>query len=169
MKDIFKYFSRNFAPAVLLAGSFMMSSTDITAQTARNANEPRMAWGKNHPVGIPVGINPGRVVWTYAPGAATWEKGDGRWYEDRWNNQDDADWMVSAALIELTGAKNEKKAWEALFKDFNKRHHGKAKGYKRGQKVAVKLNLNNTFAYADNEQLNASPHLTLELLRSLVN
>lgn len=169
MKGIIDYFNRCFATAALVAGSLMMASADIAAQTSGNANEPRMAWGRNHPVGTSFGIHPGRVVWTHAPGAAKWQKGEGRWYEDRWTNQDDADWLVSAALVELTGAKDEKKAWDALFKDFNKRHHGKAKGYRKGQKVAVKLNLNNTFDYADNEQINASPHLTLSLLRSLVN
>ncbi len=146
-----------------------ITDLELIKEVRPNYQTPRLAWGKNHPVGTPRGINPGRVVWTHAPGAAKWQKGEGRWYEDQWNNQDDADWMVATAIVELTGAKDQKKAWEALFKDFNKRHHGKAKGYKRGQKVAVKLNLNNTFEYADNEQLNASPHLALSLLRSLVN
>lgn len=53
------------------------NSTELLAQTVLPVREPRMAWGKNNPVGEAKGIYPGRVVWTHAPGAATWEKGDG--------------------------------------------------------------------------------------------
>ena len=39
------------------------NSTDMLAQTFLPAREPRMAWGKNNPVGEAKGIYPGRVVW----------------------------------------------------------------------------------------------------------
>ncbi len=126
-----------------------------------------MAWGRNNPVGEAVGIYPGRVAWSHAPGTAGWVKGDGRWYEDRWNDQQGADWLVDSAIRTLTGEPDAQKAWEALFKDFNKRH-GRKGAYRRGQKVAVKLNMNNSSTYEDNEQINASPHFALALLRSLV-
>lgn len=146
----------------------IIRSRDIDLTDFDNAT-PRMAWGKGNPVGTPRGIHPGRVAWAHGPGAATWNKGDGRWYEDRWNNQEIIDTMMADVLLTLTGEPDAAKAWKALFADFNKRASGKARPYKKGQKVAVKLNLNNTFEYADNEQLNSSPHLTLALLRSLVN
>ncbi len=132
-------------------------------------SEPRMAWGKNHPVGKGRGIHPGRVAWSHAPGAARWIPGEGRWYEDKWNSQEATDGMVADVLTTLTGELSQAEAWNALFNDFNKRTGRKKRGYKKGEKIAVKLNLNNTFEYADNEQINASPHLTLSLLRSLVN
>lgn len=146
----------------------IIRSSDIDLREFDNAS-PHLAWGKNHPVGKPVGVNPGRVAWAHGPGAATWNKEEGRWYEDRWNNQEIIDAMMDDVLLSLTGKTEAKEAWKALFSDFNKRQTGKAKPYKKGQKIAVKLNLNNTFDYADNEQLNASPHLTLALLRSLIN
>lgn len=131
---------------------------------------PRMAWGANHPIGEARGIHPGRVAWSHGPGAASWNKTEGRWYEDRWNDQEAIDAMMSDVLLTLTGETDGKTAWKALFTDFNKRNgRNKGKGYSKGEKIAVKLNLNNTFDYKDNEQLNASPHLTLALLRSLVN
>ena len=132
-------------------------------------DEPRMAWGRNHPIGSPHGIHPGRVAWSHIPGAARWTPGEGRWYEDRYNSQEATDMMIADIISTLTDETDPKKAWEALFKDFNKRTGRKVKGYRKGEKIAVKLNLNNTFEYADNEQINASPHLTLSLLRSLVN
>ena len=63
-------------------GTLMLveNSTELLAQTVLPVREPRMAWGKNNPVGEAKGIYPGRVVWTHAPGAATWEKGDGFWF-----------------------------------------------------------------------------------------
>lgn len=75
------------------------NSTDLLAQAILPVTEPRMAWGKNNPVGTPRGIYPGRVTWAHAPGAATWEKGTGFWYEDRWNNQEDADWLINQSIV----------------------------------------------------------------------
>lgn len=156
---IMKLFAKIFSIAALLCASLTASAqTDV-----------RLAWGAGNPVGTPVGINPGRVVWTHAPGAASWPKGEGRWYEDRWNDQASSEWLLGNAITNLTGEPTQRAAWNALFKDFNRRQGRGAKSYKKGQKIAVKLNLNNTFEYADNEQINASPHLTLALLRSLVN
>ena len=152
-------------------GALMLveNSTDMLAQTFLPTREPRMAWGKNNPVGEAKGIYPGRVVWTHAPGAATWKKGEGFWFEDRWNNQADADWLLNQSLLSLTGEKKEKAAWKSLFIYFNQQHDKGQRGYKKGERIAIKINQNNTFSHEDCEQLNASPHLTLALLRSLVN
>ena len=133
------------------------------------AQTPLQIKGPNDPVGTPKGIFPGRVSWTHAPGAAHWPgPGNGKWYEDQWTDQSAADWMVSQALTNLTGEKSQKKAWEALFVFFNKEHKGVSTGYQKGQKVAIKVNMNNTESYAENGEINASPHLTLALLKSLV-
>lgn len=97
-------------------GTLMLveNSTDLLAQAFLPTREPRMAWGKNNPVGEAKGIYPGRVVWTHAPGAATWEKGEGFWFEDRWNNQVDADWLLNQSLLSLTGEEKGKAAWKSL-------------------------------------------------------
>ena len=70
--------------------------------------------GVNDPKGEGKGIFPGRVVWSHAPGAATWNETDGFWFDDRWNNQEKCDWLVRKSLTELTGQKNEKAAWNAM-------------------------------------------------------
>ena len=151
-------------------GTMMLveNSTDLLAQTLLPTREPRMAWGKNNPVGEAKGIHPGRVVWTHAPSAATWEKGNGFWYEDRWNNQESADWLLQHSLLSLTGERKEKAAWKALFVYFNQQQQRGKRSYRKGEKIAIKINQNNTFSYEDSEELNASPHLTLALLRSLI-
>ncbi len=144
------------------------NSGEMLAQIVLPVSEPKMAWGKNNPVGTAKGIYPGRVVWSHAPGAATWEKGTGFWYEDHYTNQSDADWLVVQSLLSLTGEKSEKKAWNALFAYFNREHGKGGKGYRKGEKIAIKINQNNTFSHDDSEELNASPHLVLSLLRSLI-
>ena len=101
--------------AFCLCGTLLMveNSADLLAQAVLPVREPCMAWGKNNPVGEAKGIYPGRVVWTHAPGAATWEKGTGFWFEDRWNSQEDADWLLQQSLLSLTGERKGKDAWKA--------------------------------------------------------
>lgn len=146
----------------------VVRSRDINVSVAGQSG-PRMAWSANHPIGDAVGIHPGRVVWSHRPGAATWKKGEGRWSDDTCNSQESTDGMITDVLTSLTGEADEAMAWKALFRYFNQTHGRGKREYKKGEKIAVKLNLNNTFEYSDNEQLNASPHLTLSLLRSMVN
>ncbi len=140
----------------------------MTLQAADGKLVP-MVMGPNAPVGEAKGIFPGRVVWTHAPGAASWDAETGNWFDDRWNRQEDTDWMVSQAIRSLTGTKTDRKAWKALFKSFNATHHGKAAGYKKGQKIAIKANMNNSYSNADSKEINASPHMVLSLLRSLID
>lgn len=145
--------------------SILLLAYSITMQ----AQEIKMMRGANDPVGTPQGIHPGRVAWTHAPGATTWPgEGSGNWYEDQWNNQELTDWLVSNAVTTLTGCKNEAKAWDALFKSFNQKVHNQKKGYKKGQKIGIKVNMNNTYNYEESGEINASPHMVLALLRSLI-
>jgi uncharacterized protein (DUF362 family) len=123
----------------------------------------------NKPVGIGKGIHPGRVVWVHDPAVANWDGVTGNWWEDRFNSQPEADKMMSASLISITGEKSVKKAWNALFSSFNETHHGKALGYTSGQKIAVKINENNTSEHANTNEINASPQMVLALLKRLIN
>ena len=122
----------------------------------------------NRPMGVGKGIHPGRVAWIHAPGVATWDGTTGKWWEERWNDQSKADAMVREGLLRLTGEQNAKAAWKALFIQFNETHGRGSHAYVKGEKIAIKLNMNNTFSYTDNEELNSSPYVTLALLRSLV-
>lgn len=124
----------------------------------------------NSPMGVARGINPGRVVWVYAPEATPWNGSSGYWWDDNGTSQTVVDQMQSRSLRELTGATNDVAAWNALFRQFNQTHGRGDVGYQSGEKIAVKINLNNSGGYgeADN-QLDASPHQVLSLLRQLVN
>ncbi|MBP3245808.1 MAG: DUF362 domain-containing protein [Bacteroidaceae bacterium] len=133
-----------------------------------NPVSPKLFVAPNQPIGEGKGINPGRVAWIHNPGVASWDGRTGLWVEDRWNNQQKADDMIREAIIQLTGETTAQKAWKALFCHFNKEHGRGSRGYKKGEKIAVKLNMNNAITHHDTIELNSSPFLTLALVRSMV-
>lgn len=125
----------------------------------------------NQPSGEARGICPGRVVWIHEPEAARWDgnPAGGSWYEDRFTDPVLADQMLSRALRRVTEAKTDADAWAALFRHFNQTHGRGQAGYRPGERVAVKLNLNSSKRKADEAQgLYNTPQLTLALLRQLV-
>jgi len=134
-----------------------------------NGVKPRLFVAPNQPIGEGRGIHPGRVAWIHSPGVARWDGKTGLWVEDRWNDQAKADAMIPQAVMELTGETTAKKAWRALFRHFNKKHGRGNRGYKKGEMIAVKLNLNNAITHHDTIELNSSPFVTLALVRSMVN
>ena len=133
-----------------------------------NGRQPRLFVGPNQPMGEGRGIHPGRVAWVHSPGVASWDGKSGLWVEDRWNDQAKADRMVTEAVMQLTGEPTAKKAWRALFRHFNKTHGRGNRGYKKGETIAVKLNMNNAITHRDTIELNSSPFVTLALVRSMV-
>ncbi len=133
-----------------------------------NPQSPKLFVAPNSPIGTGRGIHPGRVAWIHSPGVAKWDGRTGLWVEDRWNDQAKADGMVREAVVQLTGEPTPKKAWKALFKHFNKNHGRGNRGYKKGEMIAVKLNLNNAITHHDTIELNSSPFVTLALVRSMV-
>ena len=133
-----------------------------------NPQSPKLFVAPNSPIGTGRGIHPGRVAWIHSPGVAKWDGRTGLWVEDRWNDQAKADGMVREAVVQLTGEPTPKKAWKALFKHFNKNHGRGNRGYKKGERIAVKLNLNNAITHHDTIELNSSPFVTLALVRSMV-
>ena len=120
------------------------------------------------PLGVERGIFPGRVVWVHDPDVAKWDGANGNWWDDANTSQIETDKMLPAALTSLTGEKKQSKAWDALFRYFNKSKKNKDEGYLVNQKIAIKINENNTYSHADDNELNASPQLVLTLVRSLI-
>ncbi len=118
------------------------------------------------PLGVPRGIVPGRVTWAHDPKAVTWD-GSGSWWKDANNNQAVIDRMVFHSIRGLTNQKSDAQAWSAIFHYFNRTHGRGNAGYKTGEKIAIKANLNNTTDHGAIDRLNSSPHLILSLVRGL--
>jgi hypothetical protein len=132
--------------------------------------------GPNKPIGVGKGIFPGRVVWVHNPEVATWDGKTGEWWDDAYTNEAVVERMMSKALQGLSGKKTDKEAWDALFRHFNKTQHKTDAGYKRGEKITIKINCNRD-VYPDEGWTHravtrkgmASPHVVNALIRQLVN
>jgi hypothetical protein len=123
--------------------------------------------GPNAPVGIARGIHPGRVVWVHDPGAISYDF-TGYWWDDVYNNQTAIDNMVSKSVRWLAGTTSDQAAWNAIFTYFNQKNGNGNNGYQDKEKIAIKVNLNNTTGYDDTNEINASPHIILAVVRQLV-
>lgn len=157
--------NRNLKISVLILFVLLIinNSHILFAQT-----NPPMIHGINKPIGIARGIFPGRVVWVHDTLAAKWDGSTGFWWDDKVSSQQEPIKMLTASLISLTGAENEREAWDKLFRYFNKTKKNLNKGYGPEEKIAIKINTNNTYEHADVNEVNASPQMVYALVRSLV-
>ncbi|UCD13273.1 MAG: hypothetical protein JSW60_06865, partial [Thermoplasmatales archaeon] len=92
----------------------------------------------NDPIGTPQGANPGRVVWVWNPNATGWDGSSNYWWYEQYNNQSVIEEMFSAGLQKLANETSDYDAWDTLFQHFN----GDG-GYQSGEKIVIKVNLNN--------------------------
>jgi hypothetical protein len=127
-----------------------------------------MVLGANKPVGTARGIFPGRVIWIHDTLAAKWDGVNGYWWDDKYTSQIEATKMLAASLKSLTGETQDDKAWDKLFRYFNAAKKNIDRGFKNDEKIAIKINENNTNAHANNNNINASPQLVYTLLQSLI-
>ena len=143
-----------------------MTRRQFALQIAAASSLPSSLFAATSPLGVPRGVVPGRVTWAHDPAAVTWD-GTGSWWADANNNQSVIDHMVSRSIRGLTNQKDDAQAWSAIFHSFNRTHGRGNAGYKAGEKVAIKPNLNNTTDHGTIDRLNSSSHLILALIRQL--
>lgn len=164
-----------FAPVILVAFLLIFSITSNVYGVNKNKKDYEItSWEPipNQPIGTPKGVNPGRVVWVWNPNV-TREKLIGFWWLKINNNQKEIEQMFSDGIRNLVGVENDKVAWDILFKYFNLEHGNGEIGYQPGEKIAIKVNLNNCYSFfsyftKDNDR-DASPYVVKALLRQLVN
>ncbi len=146
-------------------------AVDAAAIVTRYDFQPKQ---RNVPLGVARGVFPGRVVWARDPKAAHWS-GDiasktDQWWMDSNNDQARVDAMLSTTLRKLTGAATDDQAWTAIFTYYNASKRGLHKtGYRPGEIVAVKVNLNNSSVKGPDNIVNVSPQVALAMVRQLVN
>jgi hypothetical protein len=125
----------------------------------------------NEPIGVPIGVNPGRVVWIWNPNATEREH-FGLWFDAQNNNQQVIDEMYSQGIQGLAGIDNNTEAWDAIFRYFNIAHGKGDVGYQPGEKIAIKINMAYCFVnpYShDEKRINANPYVVKSLLHQLIN
>jgi uncharacterized protein (DUF362 family) len=163
MKARYIYAASFFIIAVACSFLFLTNKTEIANASSVDVNSIL----SNSPIGVEHGIFPGRVVWVFDPKAATWDGTNKYWWDEKSTSQVETDKMLENVLKSLTGKGTEAMAWDALFKNFNKEKKNIANGYTINQKIAVKINQNNTRSHADTTGLNGNPQLVYALIASL--
>jgi hypothetical protein len=142
---------------------FGQNGTVLNAQTNAIMNS-----GINKPIGAARGIYPGRVVWVHDTLVSKWNGVNDFWWDDKYTSQKEVIKMLGNSLSSLTGEQKEEKAWDKLFRYFNLAKRSLDKAYSPHEKIAIKINENNTYAHEDINEINASPQLVYALVRSLI-
>ncbi len=165
-----KFVEARYMAAVLFLAVGIGGAMIFTAQSSIETKADNLAiWYKpNIPLGEARGNFPGRVAWGHNPKIASWDGKTGFWWDDKYNNQEETNKLFTQTLCTLTKKKNEKQAWDQLFRFFNKTKHNQDKGYQSGEKITVKINENNTSAHENTNEINANPQVILSLLNSLI-
>jgi len=125
------------AAAVAIIWGSLCATASRPATAAFSPSEPA-----NSPMGTGEGIHPGRVVWVHDDKAANWDGSTGNWWDEKNTDQKTVDAMVSSAIQGLTGKSTDAQAWDALFRHFNKTAGSADAGYQKGEKIAIKINMN---------------------------
>jgi uncharacterized protein (DUF362 family) len=120
----------------------------------------------NAPMGTAKGIHPGRVFWVHEPNATGWDGLTGNWWDDSNTDQELVDSMISETIRGLVSDTNDAVAWDDLFRHFNSNKGKGSVGYQPGEKIVIKINMNNSGL---NNEIDASPHMVRGLLRQLVH
>ncbi|MDE6727268.1 MAG: DUF362 domain-containing protein [Oscillospiraceae bacterium] len=146
--------------------SSQTSTTDNSQAIPYDGNYPQ-----HSPLGVGIGTVPGRVVWAYDPDSVEWD-GNGYWWETDHFNEAVILKMVNDSIASLGGKDTAKDGWNALFAS-NKNSRGMNGGYTKGEKIAIKANINGSAVFDDDTsgETNMSytnPVLLKALLTSLV-
>lgn len=151
-----------------------LTQTDSTAASLNFG-----AFAPNSPIGVAKGIMPGRVVWVHNPDAT--DKNCSNTSGDYWfdnTNQNVVDDMLGNAIRGIAGQGDLKLAWDTIFKYFNETHGRGIKGYTKGEKIYIKINVTNSCCASwsnktkktnNFDQMDSTPELCLSILRQLVN
>jgi hypothetical protein len=137
----------------------------------------------NSPFGVPQGIIPGRVVWSWNPDATNenctndLSKNDG-YFLTKNNNQEVIDKMLEGSILALTNKKSQKEAWDGIFRYFNMQKGRSDNAYKNTETVFIKINqgcanwsTNSDFTRRRGSlgYSETSPQIILSVIRQLVN
>ena len=158
-----------FTGIVLLLVGITLTITLITKNPELLKADIEPWYQPNIPVGEARGIFPGRIAWTHNPSVATWDGKTGFWWEEQHTDQSECNKLLNDALLLLTSTTSEQESWEAIFRYFNQTRKGLDQGYRKHEKIAIKINQNNTGSHENNNEINTTPHLVFSTLSSLIN
>ena len=144
-----------------LACAAMVREMNETNAYAEDTGTFTPADGPNQPMGTARGIFPGRVAWAYDLNACNWDGKSKYWWSSEFNDQAKITAILTKTICSVAGQSAISNAWDALFRDKNG-----GPTYVKGEKIAIKLNLNNG---GKSNAIDASPQSVFALLDGLVN
>lgn len=167
-----------------LLGIFLMAVLQVGTMAAQHGHSNQSAtkaatkydWkpdASNKPIGDAKGIYRGRVSWAHMPGVAhwagDWKSMENSWWSDQSTDQDGVNAMLGAIIRSLSGQNKYEEAWQAIFKYHNKTLSRNNVGYKKGEIVAIKLNMNGTFRITRHTNAtDTSPQMVYAMIEQLV-
>ena len=166
---------RDFLKTSLLSGAAALTALKVPLAHAQAAPAVQPPFSPidaaNSPMGTAFGVKPGRVSWAFDPKATSWDGVTNApgWWDDSNTHPEPVAAMLSGTIRSVGDAKTDKEAWNKIFIDFNKRHGKGAVGYKKGEKIVIKMNLNQMHNHGTGTNDSyIAPQLSQALLRQLV-
>lgn len=141
-------------------------------KTAVTVTGNRQVYPRHRPYGKGIGAKPGRVVWSHDRKSVRWD-GKGYWWKPEHFNDAVVMKMFRSSIASLGGTKKVKAGWQRLFRAQNKRRGKGNRKYKKGEKIAIKANINGSGVFDDDnsgktKMSYTNPVLLKALLTSLV-
>jgi len=168
---------RRFLQQATILGGLTTCRTVWPAQKEPVPDRPE----PHPPLGKGQGIYPGRVVWVHDPKVTDWQgPGDGHWWQPGRIKQDRLNAMLARCVMELAGQTHLAKAWDQIFRHFNRTHGRGDVGYRTGEKIVIKPNWVGLIWRDRNvdpetyrlvrrqDYMNTSPQILIALLTQLV-
>lgn len=160
---------RNLKGGVMTAS--MLTGTALLPSHESAGKFVQTRFPQHAPLGKGFGLFPGRVVWVHNPKAVSWSE-QGYWWEPEHFSESAILTMLRDGICRLSGQPEAKTGWQALFQWHNESRN-KNGGYKPGQKIAIKANMNGAGAYSNDprgqtHESYTCPVLIKALLSSLI-
>ena len=166
---------RDFLKTSLLSGAAALTALKVPLAHAQAAPAVQPPFSPidpaNSPMGTAFGVKPGRVSWAFDPKATSWDGVTNApgWWDDSNTHPEPVAAMLSGTIRSVGDATTDKAAWNKIFIDFNKRHGKGAVGYKKGEKIVIKMNLNQMHNHGTGTNDSyIAPQLSQALLRQLM-
>ena len=143
-----------------------------THKPVETVSKNKQVYPKHKPYGKGIGAKPGRVVWSHNPKSVSWD-GKGYWWKTEHFDEKIIMKMFRKSIASLGGEKKAEAGWQKMFQAQNKRLGKGKKKYKKGEKIAIKANINGSGVFDDDrsgrtKMSYTNPVLLKVLLTSLV-
>ena len=134
--------------AFMLITGLAALAVNVNAISKPDKNSSKQVYPKHKPYGKGIGAKPGRVVWSHNSKSVNWN-GKGYWWKTGHFNEKVISKMFQNSIASLGGTSKAKTGWQKLFQAQNKRLGKGKRKYRKGEKIAIKANINGSGVFDD--------------------